>query len=131
MKMETSLGNGPEWIPHESRPVVYVAGPFRSDPFAGIRNAIVVADRLEETGIITAWVPHQNAMWDLVCPHTAGFWLDYDLAQLAKSDALLRIPGASEGADDEIDFAREVGMPVFYDEETTILWAKVWLEHRS
>ncbi len=118
-------------IPHEFRPVVYVAGPFRSDPFAGIRKAIVAADRLDESGVITAWVPHQNAMYDLVCPHTAEYWLGYDIAQLARSDALYRIPGMSDGADDEVAFAKEVGMPVFYDEQQVIAWAEEWLDAKT
>jgi len=115
-------------VPHEFRPVVYVAGPFRSDPFAGIRKAILAAESLDRSGFVTAWVPHQNAMYDLVCPHTAEYWLGYDIAQLARSDALFRIPGLSDGADDEVAFAKEVGMPVFYNESEVIHWAQAWMD---
>lgn len=116
-------------IPHERRPVVYVAAPFRfPDPFANIRAAIEVGERLESTGLITAWVPHQNALWALVYPHDAAFWLDYDISQLARSDALYRVKGFSEGADDEEVFADDVKMPIFYDDESVILWAKEWLD---
>ena len=120
-----------ESVPHEFRPVVYVAAPFRfPDVFANIRAAIEVGERLEATGIITAWVPHQNALWGLIYPHDADFWLDYDFSQLARSDALFRVSGESPGADDEEAYCRrsDVVIPVFYDEDDVIVWAKGWLD---
>ncbi len=48
--------------------------------------------------------------------------------QLARSDALYRVKGFSEGADDEEVFADDVKMPIFYDDESVILWAKEWLD---
>ncbi len=124
-----SFGSATESIPHEFRPVVYVAAPFRfPEPFANIRAAIEVGERLEQTGLITAWVPHQNALWALIYPHDPSFWLDYDISQLARSDALYRIQLPSDGADDEEAFADDVHMPIFYDDESVIVWAKEWLE---
>lgn len=122
-------------IPHEFRPVVYVAGPFRlPEPFVNIRQAIVAGERLEESGVITAWVPHQNAMWDLVHPHDSEFWLDYDICQLSRSDALYRMPGMSPGADDEVTWAEAHELPVFYDQSDVIAWAEsfiAWHAHNG
>ena len=131
VKMATSLGIDPDYIPHEFRPMVYVAGPYRyPDPVDNTRNAIVVAERLELSGLITACVPHVNLVWSRVHPHDAEFWLDYDIAFLSKCDALLRIPGISDGADDEILYAKEVGMSVFHNEADVLEWAKEWLSGR-
>lgn len=44
-------------------------------------------------------------------------WLDMDFAWVAVSDAVLRLPGESKGADMEVAFAAERGVPVFYSIE--------------
>ncbi len=124
MAMSLEIG---QVVPHEFRPVVYVAAPFRfPDPFANIRAAIEVGERLEASGVITAWVPHQNALWALIYPHDGEFWLDYDFSLLARSDALYRVEGCSDGADDEEAYSREVSMPIFRDDESVIAWATEW-----
>jgi hypothetical protein len=41
-------------------------------------------------------------------------WLDMDFAWVAASDAVLRLPGESKGADMETAFAVERGIPVFH-----------------
>lgn len=45
---------------------------------------------------------------------TAEDWLTMDLAWVEVSHAVLRLPGASAGADGEVAFARDNGIPVFY-----------------
>ena len=108
---------------HE-RPLVYVAAPYRSDPVQNTRQAILFADRMQRVGGITCIVPHLNLGWDLVQPHEANYWLEYDFALLARCDALFRLPGESPGADDEVRFAGERGIPVFYRETTLLVWAR-------
>ena len=44
-------------------------------------------------------------------------WLDMDFAWVAVSDAVLRLPGDSKGADMEVEFATKNGVPVFYSIE--------------
>ena len=41
-------------------------------------------------------------------------WMGIDLPWVAVSDAVLRLPGESKGADMEVAFARERGIPVFH-----------------
>ena len=41
-------------------------------------------------------------------------WYGLDLAWVAVSDAVLRLPGDSTGADKEVALAREKGIPVFH-----------------
>src|ERR1039458_2979431 len=91
---------------HVDRPLVYQASPFQfPNPIHNSHDAIVSADTLDATGLVTVYVPHLNLVWDLVCKHTPEFWYSFDLAILAKCNALLRIPGKSQGADDEVRFA--------------------------
>lgn len=44
-------------------------------------------------------------------------WLDMDFAWVAVSDAVLRLPGDSTGADMETAFATERGIPVYFSIE--------------
>jgi hypothetical protein len=88
------------------RPLVYVAGPYaHPDPVANTHAAIRVADELNAAGLCTAFVPHVSMLWH--------YWYELDFAYLARCDALLRIPGESAGADAEVAFAEERGIPVF------------------
>lgn len=44
-------------------------------------------------------------------------WLEMDLAWVEVSDAVLRLPGISTGADGEVAHAEKLGIPVFTDIE--------------
>lgn len=105
--------------------MVYCAGPFQlPEPIANIHRAIDVAEELESTGLVTACVPHLNMLWDLIHTHSAEWWYDYDLAYLARCDALLRISGPSRGADNEVEYAQDHGIPVFYNTDDLKEWAR-------
>jgi len=41
-------------------------------------------------------------------------WIRMDLAILPKADVVLRLPGLSSGADQEVEYAKELGIPVVY-----------------
>lgn len=93
-------------------PLVYIAGPYTNpDPVSNTRAAIRAGDDLLD--VCVPVVPHLSLLWHLVCPHDIEHWYEYDLAILARCDALLRLPGASSGADNEVAFAVENRLPVF------------------
>ncbi len=58
-------------------------------------------------------VPHLNHFWHARSPQPDRVWLDLDLAWLEVADAVLRLPGASEGADEECRLAAKRGIPVY------------------
>lgn len=106
-----------------TRPLVYLAGPYtRPDPVLNTHETIRFASKLLDEGLVTPFVPHLTLLWHLVSPREVDFWYDYDLAVLARCDALLRIEGESTGADKEVAFAVERGIPVFYDAAGLWLW---------
>lgn len=49
-------------------------------------------------------------------------WLDVDLPWVDVSDAVLRLPGESKGADREVARAGEKGIPVFHSVAEVIAW---------
>ena len=93
---------------------MYVAGPLNSsgDRLENVHAAIEVGEQLIELGFIP-FIPHLYHYWDLHSEHSSGYWLTLDRAWLETCGALVRIPGISIGADIEVDWARDLGIPVF------------------
>lgn len=112
---------------HE-KPMVYLAGPYTNpDPVMNTHDTLRLGMELYETGLITPYVPHVSLLWHMVTPRPYQLWLDYDIELLERCDALLRIPGESFGADDEVRFAEDVmNIPIFWTTEDLIVWAKGW-----
>lgn len=99
------------------RLLVYVAGPYsHSDPVENTHRAIKVADELVELGY-SVFVPHITLLWHIVSPRPADFWYAYDFSILKRCDILYRLRGYSKGADKEVEMARGLGMPVFYERD--------------
>ena len=107
------------------RPLVYLAAPYTTpDPVANTHDAIRVAAALIDEGLVTPVVPHLTLLWHLIDPRDVEFWYAYDLAILARCDAVLRIPGYSTGADAEIKFAADRGIPVLSSIDELASWVK-------
>lgn len=109
--------------------IILIAGPYRSgtndDPQLIQQNM----DNLEAMALpifrkghlpmIGEWVA--LPLMKLAGSKTIGdeVWdeIQYPVAHqlLAKCDAVLRIPGASKGADQDVAIAKKRGLPIFYD----------------
>lgn len=92
---------------------VYVAGPISSDVFAGVHRGFAAGKQLFEDGL-APFIPHADAFWFL----GEGNWnayLEYDLEYVSVCDAVYRLEGPSKGADLEVDVARHLGIPIFYE----------------
>jgi hypothetical protein len=93
---------------------VYVAGPISSEPFEGIHRGFEAGRKLFLDGM-APYVPHFDAFWFL----PEGNWnayLEYDLEFVSVCDAVYRLAGESKGADLECKIAKELGIPVFYEQ---------------
>lgn len=99
---------------------VYVAGPMSKGPLEeNIRRAIDTANVLMQNGF-HPFVPHFYYVMQITCPQDYERWMELDFAFISACEALLRIPGESKGADREIVYAAERGIPVFYNINTLI-----------
>jgi hypothetical protein len=93
---------------------IYLAGPITLGSMAdNARVAIHDADRLMRAGH-SPFVPHLSVFWQIVSGHEYERWLTYDFEWIKVCDALVRMPGESKGADREVAFARELGIPVYF-----------------
>ena len=105
--------------------IILIAGPYRSgtngDPTAIAENLRRLEDaaapiyRLGHIPMIGEWVALPIARG--VAPEEAPeVDVLYDTARLLlqRCDAVLRLPGESSGADNDVAIARERGLPVYY-----------------
>lgn len=93
---------------------IYVAGPISiGNVMEHTKAAIHAADRLMKAGH-SPFVPQLSVFWQIVSGHEYERWLEYDHEWIKVCDALIRLPGESKGADREIVWARELGIPVYF-----------------
>jgi nucleoside 2-deoxyribosyltransferase len=112
-------------VPYKDRPLVYLAGPYtKPDPVENTHNVIKLASELVDEGLVTPVIPHLTLLWHVVMPRPLEFWYEYDIATLARCDAVYRIEGESTGADREVEFAATAGLPVFTNREELGEWAR-------
>jgi hypothetical protein len=122
------------------RNVVYVAGPIsRGNLVENIRHAHEAGMALLKAGL-SPIVPHSNCFWGnltkggyhlpsafvpeiLPAGTTHEDWYGADAELVRRSDAVLRLPGESVGADGEVALARMIGLLVFKTVEDVIAWA--------
>lgn len=94
---------------------VYIAGPYtKGDVAENVANAMDFADQLMAQGHVP-YVPHLSHFQNLMWPHPYEDWTKLGLAWLAQCDAVLRLPGESNGADVEVLEAQRLGIPIYYD----------------
>lgn len=95
---------------------VYVAGPIsHGDTLVNIRNGLKAGIELVKYGF-HPFVPHMDFVSYILDPETLDYEtiLHQDLAWIRRCDALYRLQGFSPGAEREVEFANDIGLPVFY-----------------
>jgi len=94
---------------------VYIAAPYtKGDVALNVRAVIDAAEELVKLGH-NPFIPHLTHFWHMIYPHPVDFWYEQDLVWLKCCDAMLRLPGESVGADREVEYARQEGIPVYYN----------------
>jgi hypothetical protein len=87
---------------------IYIAGPLHTsgNPDRNVRKAIMVADQVVACGHVP-FIPHLNVLWNMVTEveYRTEQWLSYDKAWLLQCHLVIRLPGDSLGADEEVGWA--------------------------
>jgi nucleoside 2-deoxyribosyltransferase len=92
---------------------IYIAGPYtKGDVAQNVKAAMDAALDLIETGY-APYVPHLSHFLHMVRPQPYETWMALDVEWLEQCDAVLILPGESEGADREIDEAIARYLPIF------------------
>lgn len=96
---------------------IYIAGPYtKGDVVQNVRAAIEAGDKVAAMGHIP-FIPHLSHFWHMLFPHEYTFWLKQDLEWLKVCDAILRLPGDSNGADREVEEAINLKLRLFFSIE--------------
>jgi hypothetical protein len=99
---------------------VYIASPYANgDTAINVKRQIDAGDALISNGF-APFIPLLYHFQHLVHPRPNSDWMNIDLEWVKACDALLRLPGISDGADQEVDCAKQNGIPVFYNLEDLI-----------
>lgn len=103
------------------KPVIYISGPItqgdRINHLAAFHHAHRELLRLRLAVINPGLTMLLPFAWDGTITHQD--WVDADLPLVGKSDAVLRLRGASGGADAECDWAAMNNIPVFVVPDNT------------
>lgn len=100
--------------------MVYIASPYTiGDTDANVRRQLKASNELMNHGICPV-CPLLSHFQHLSFPRPYEDWMEIDIEKLRRCDALLRLPGQSEGADQEVKFAIENGIPLFFDQESLL-----------
>lgn len=113
------------------KPLVYYAGPIKSDPLENTRRAIYDARYIADAAGVDFIIPHVSCFEHIVLPRSYEEWLQLDFNFIRHCDALYRAPGESEGADREVKFADIEGIPVFYTMYNLEKWKKEVYDTRT
>ncbi len=105
------------------RNLIYIAGPISKGPLDhNIRQANEAMIALMKAGfapfnpMLSCFLgyPESKEPEVMPCGTTHEDWMGMDLPWVGVSNALLRLPGVSGGADKEVQHALSLGIPVYY-----------------
>ena len=102
---------------------VYIASPYgpNGDTASNVRRSLEAANELAEAGM-APFAPLLSHFWHFLFPHPSEFWMAMDMEWVRVCDVVLRLPGESDGADQEIELAWELDIPVFYHVDEVLRW---------
>jgi hypothetical protein len=93
---------------------VYIASPYtKGDVAVNVKRQIDTFDELMTLGY-APYAPLYSHFQHMVHPRPYQDWIAIDLEWVPACDVVLRLDGESSGADGEVAFARERGIPVMF-----------------
>lgn len=99
---------------------IYIASSYSiGNPEANVRRQIDAGEELINAGFIP-YLPLLSHYQHIIHPHSYETWVRLDNSWVKSCNALLRLPGESKGADEEVALAIELGIPVYHSIENLI-----------
>ena len=113
--------------------LIYLAGPLGTNSkcdsqvqFENVKRACEWAERIHhqywgapQYEPVRVYIPHLSWFHATMCgaSFSRDFWLKLDEHWVRASDFLVRMPGDSTGADNEVRLANELNIPVIHADE--------------
>ena len=96
---------------------VYIASPYtKGDVAVNVKLQLDTVDQLMTLGY-APFAPLYSHFQHMAHPRPYEDWISIDLEWVHACNVLLRLPGDSSGADGEVAYARELGIPVVFSVE--------------
>ena len=93
---------------------VYIASPYtKGDAAVNVKRQIDTANKLMNIGYVP-FTPLLYHFQHMIHPRPSEDWMIIDLEWLECCTCLLRLDGESPGADREVAYAKQKGIPVFH-----------------
>lgn len=105
---------------------VFISAPYIGEHDRTIDSYLAIDENIANAR--KAMIILVNHGFGVFCPHThsahfevitplvkTSYWVELDLHFLRACNILLRLPGFSRGADDEVEEATTLDMPVYFD----------------
>ncbi len=93
---------------------IFISGPYtKGDVAQNVKIAMEMANELINNGF-APYCPHLTHFLHMNNWQPYSKWLEIDCEFLVICDALIRLPGESDGADKEVELAKKTGTPIFY-----------------
>jgi len=93
---------------------VYIASPYtKGDVAVNVKTQMDTADELMNKGFVP-FTPLYSHFQHMAHPRPYEDWLKLDFEWIPVCDCILRLPGDSSGADNEVEFAITNNILVFY-----------------
>jgi nucleoside 2-deoxyribosyltransferase len=93
---------------------VYIASPYTlGDVAVNVKRQLDCADELMNNGFLP-FAPLYSHFQHMAHPRPYQDWVKFDLQWVEVCDCVLRLSGESNGADGEVQYAKQLGKPVFY-----------------
>jgi hypothetical protein len=113
---------------------LYIAGPINtttygeSSQMSNVRTSIMFARTLRSfsNDSVVPFLPQLSSFWDLVLPATNQYWMTLDFDWISFLHGLIRLPGKSKGADEEVEYAKKLKKPVWVCDPLIDLNAEVY-----
>lgn len=95
---------------------IYIACPYtKGDVAVNVKKSIDAAGELFDLGFNVFNPLSMSHFQHMMHPKNYNHWMKVDYDWIGSCDAILRLPGLSEGADMETEYAEKRGIPVFTD----------------
>lgn len=92
---------------------VYVTGPLsKGDVALNVRAAVITGSHLMDRGY-APYIPHLSHFIHMLAPKPYEEWMRLDKEWLLLCHVMIRLPGQSDGADRECQWAADAGIPIF------------------
>ena len=94
---------------------IYIASPYTiGDTAVNVKLQIDTADKIIGMGM-APFAPLMSHFQHMHHPRPYQDWMKLDFHWIEKCDILLRLGGESKGADEEVEHATKLGIPVVYN----------------